>query len=148
MRWWDVEPLLAVERELFPVEPWSAAVFWAELAGVPRSRHYVVAVAPDGQLLGYAGLACGGGEADVQTLAVRREAQGRGVAAALLGDLLDEAARRGCTAVLLEVRADNEVALRLYQRAGFKRVGWRRGYYDRGRVDAVVMRRRASAARR
>lgn len=149
MRWWDVAALLPAERALFPDEPWSAELFWSELAGVPASRHYLVAERapldrPDA-LLGYAGLAVAGGEGDVQTLAVRREAQGRGVGAALLAALVEEAGRRRCTALLLDVRADNDAARRLYERFGFERIGVRRGYYSHGRIDAVVMRRRLSS---
>jgi ribosomal-protein-alanine N-acetyltransferase len=149
MRWWDVESVLAMERQLFPVDAWSADTFWSELAGVPRRRHYVVAEEPAGCLLGYAGLACsGGGDADVQTLGVRRDAQGRGIGAALLAALLAEASRRGNAAVLLEVRADNVAAQHLYASVGFERIGVRRGYYDGGRVDALVLRRRLAPVRR
>ena len=47
--------------------------------------------------------------------------------------LLAEAARRGATEVLLEVRAENTAAQRLYARHGFERIGVRRGYYRPGR---------------
>jgi len=55
--------------------------------------------------------------------------------------LLDEARRRDVTEAFLEVRVDNEGAMKLYERSRFVRVGMRRGYYDGGRVDAVVMRK-------
>ncbi|MGZ4632709.1 MAG: ribosomal protein S18-alanine N-acetyltransferase, partial [Actinomycetes bacterium] len=102
---------------------------------------YVVAES-GGHLVGYAGLFAAGHQADVQTLAVARDHQGRGLGAVLLQVLLDEADRRDASEVLLEVRADNDSAMRLYERFGFERIGVRRGYYQPGRVDAVVMRRR------
>ena len=139
MRWWDLEDVVALERRLFPDDPWGPAAFWAELAR-PETRHYVVAYAPGG-VVGYAGLMAAGGDADVQTVAVSPAAQGSGVGRLLLTDLLDEAARRRCRDVLLEVRADNEAALALYDRFGFERIAVRRGYYRQG-VDAVVMRAR------
>jgi len=43
--------------------------------------------------------------------------------------------------VLLEVRADNEVAHGLYRRRGFTEIGRRRGYYQPSGADAVVMKR-------
>lgn len=140
MRWWDVCAALAIERALFP-DPWSEATFWAELAGVPETRHYVVAES-GGEVVGYAGLFATRHTADVQTLAVAAERQGAGLGATLLTALLDEARRRGAGEVLLEVRADNVTAQRLYTRFGFERIGVRRGYYQPGRVDAVVMRHR------
>jgi ribosomal-protein-alanine N-acetyltransferase len=144
MRWWDVQPARALEDALFP-DPWSAETFWSELAGVPATRHYLVAEAPEAagtRLLGYAGLFATRHEADVQTLAVAPAAQGSGVGSLLLAALLAEAARRGCPSVLLEVRADNLPAHRLYRRHGFQRVAVRRGYYRPGPVDAWVLRRR------
>lgn len=141
MRWWDIDRVLPLERDLFPHDPWSAEAFWAELAGVPRLRHYLVAETVDGSLLGYAGLGFAGSDAEVHTLAVRREAHGTGVGRALLTALLEEADRRGAAAVLLEVRADNAAAQRLYERGGFEQISVRRGYYDGGRVDALVLRR-------
>ena len=46
----------------------------------------------------------------------------------------------GVEAVLLEVRADNDAASRLYDRAGFEVISVRRRYYQPGDVDALVMR--------
>ena len=141
MRWWDVPAALTIERALFP-DPWSEVTFWFELAGVPETRHYVVAES-GGELVGYAGLCATRHTADVQTLAVAARRQREGLGAMLLTALLDEARRRGAGEVLLEVRDDNEAAARLYTRFGFERIGVRRGYYQPGRVDAVVMRRRS-----
>ena len=105
MRWWHVAELLPVERELFAPEPWSERLFWSEL-GQLDTRHYVVAL-EDGRVVGYAGLCDYPDEAFVQTMAVAPSAQGRGLGARLLVELLEEAARRGQRTVSLEVRADN-----------------------------------------
>jgi len=140
LRWWDIEDLLPLEQDLFREQPWSAAGFWSELAGVPETRWYVVAEDDDG-LVGYAGLFATQHDADVQTVAVRRDRQGSGVGDLLVNALLDEAARRGVGRVLLEVREGNAAAQRLYARHGFASMGRRRGYYGPG-LDAVVMERR------
>ncbi len=142
-RWWDVEAAHALEVELFP-DPWSVETFWSELAHVPETRHYVLAE-DDGVLVGYAGLAVVGDQADVQTVAVSPTAQGRGVGRLLLDALLAEARRRRATAVLLEVRADNAAAQALYDRAGFQRIGVRRRYYQPDGTDALVLRLRLRA---
>jgi ribosomal-protein-alanine N-acetyltransferase len=135
----DVPAALMIEHELFPEDSWSEAMLLAELSDQPRTRHYVVAV-NDGEIVGYAGLAAAADQADVQTIGVRTDFQGRGLGAALLTELLDEAARRSCTAVFLEVRADNPRAQGLYERFGFDVVGVRKGYYQPSGVDAIVMR--------
>jgi ribosomal-protein-alanine N-acetyltransferase len=143
MRWWDVEPILPLEQELFGSGAWSAETFWSELAH-PESRWYVVATLasdPD-RPLGYAGLLAPGGEADVQTIAVAASAQRRGIGRTLLEALITRAARRSATSLLLEVRADNDPAIALYQQRGFERIAIRRRYYQPEDVDAWVMRLR------
>ena len=140
MRWWHVAELMPIERAVFQPEPWSERLFWSEL-GQLDTRHYVVAVS-HGAVVGYAGLCDYPDEAFVQTIAVAPAAQGQGLGARLVEDLLEEAARRRQRTVSLEVRADNEPAQRLYAAHGFTRTGVRRGYYPGG-VDALVLTRRA-----
>jgi len=139
MRWWHVEPVLRLEHELFPEETWSAAAFWNELAD-SDTRHYVVAV-HDGAVVGYAGLATFGDEAHVLTIGVTRTVQRGGIGTALLRDLL---AAAGPRRVLLDVRVDNTVAQRLYERHGFVPIGRRRRYYQPSGTDALVMARPAT----
>jgi ribosomal-protein-alanine N-acetyltransferase len=136
MRWWHVAAVMELEDELFGAEAWSAAAYWSELAET-ATRHYVVAAEGD-RVLGYAGLAVFGDEAHVLTIGVAGAAQGRGLGTALLLDLL---AAAGDRRVLLDVRADNDVAQRLYRRHGFVPVGRRRRYYQPSGTDAVVMAR-------
>ena len=139
LRWWDIPTLTGIEADLFGVDAWSAETFWGELAGIPETRWYRVAVADD-EIVGYVGLAAIAGTGDVQTIAVRRDRQGTGVAGLLLDALLTEAEVRACSEVLLEVRADNAPAIRLYERRGFERIAERPRYYSDG-VTAWIMRR-------
>jgi ribosomal-protein-alanine N-acetyltransferase len=145
MRWWDLDQVHALETVLFP-DPWSVETFWAELARVPETRHYVVAD-DAGQVVGYAGLVATGHQADVQTLAVRGDHQGRGLGGELLRALLAESRRRGAGEVLLEVRAENVAAQQLYAGHGFERIGVRRDYYRPGGTDAYVLRLRLGSPR-
>ncbi|GAA1811188.1 ribosomal protein S18-alanine N-acetyltransferase [Actinomadura chokoriensis] len=137
----DLPAVHRLERALFPEDAWSEEMLRGELAEQPRTRHYVVAEEPDGEIVGYAGLAAAGGQADVQTIGVRADRRKSGVGAALLTALLNEAVRRNSEAVFLEVRADNDAAHRLYERFGFVRVGLRKRYYQPSDVDAIVMSR-------
>lgn len=153
MRWWDLEQVLALENDLFPEDAWSAGMFWGDLAharGPRATRRFVVAEEPGapgedgrtggGRITGYAGLGAAGGLADVLTIAVARERWGTGLGAALLTDLLQHATAFECDEVLLEVRVDNIRAQKLYERFGFEPIGIRRGYYQPGNIDALVMR--------
>ncbi|WP_199180232.1 ribosomal protein S18-alanine N-acetyltransferase [Verrucosispora sp. ts21] len=138
-RWWHIDEVLTIEADLFGAEQWSAAMFWNELA---NGHHYRIATDDDGTVLGYAGLAVAPpDEAWVQNIAVRRDAQRRGIGRLLLEELLAEAARRDLRAVLLEVAVDNAPAQRLYAGYGFEPIGVRRGYYQPSNTDALVMRR-------
>ncbi len=137
MRWWQVSRVHELELGLFPEDAWSLEQFWQELG--QRTRQYVVAL--DGnEVLGYAGVFVLPPDADVQTIGVRADRQGEGIASRLLSALVDEAARRGATHLLLEVRSDNERAIGLYRRSGFESISRRTRYYPDG-GDAIIMRR-------
>lgn len=143
MRWWDIEPVLGLEQELFPEDAWSAGMFWSELAharGPDATRRYLVAQQADGSLVGYGGLAAVGGTGDIQTIGVLPGHRGTGLGSRLLRALLRAATDFECAEVLLEVRVDNAPAQRLYERFGFVPIGVRRGYYQPAGVDALVMR--------
>ncbi len=136
LRWWQIEELLPIEVDLFGEEAWTAAMFWNELA---NGHHYLVATEADGSVLGYAGLAVGQDEAWINNIAVRRDAQRKGIGRALLDALVDEARRSGVRQVLLEVAADNDAAQHLYGAYGFDAIGRRKGYYQPSNTDALVM---------
>jgi ribosomal-protein-alanine N-acetyltransferase len=140
MRWWDIEPVMRLEHELFADDAWTDTLFWSELAE-RSSRHYLVA-AEDADVVGYAGLCVySHDQAYIQTIGVEAGRQGEGIGKSLLRALLDETDRRGCRHVDLEVRADNATAIGLYAAHGFRSIGVRRGYYQPSGADALVMRR-------
>ncbi len=134
-RWWHLSALVRLERELFPVDPWSVEAFVAELAAANRSLR--VAIDEHGQPRGYVDVAVNGRDADLMTIAVERASAGRGWGQALLGWACQHAEAAGADRMLLEVRAGNR-AEKLYRRAGFERIDVRRHYYPDG-GDAIVM---------
>lgn len=142
----DLPRCAELERMLFPGEdPWSLAVFASEL----RAGHrYFGAYTPNGRLIGYAGLSVAGRapdlETSVHTIGVDPGWQGKGVGSALLRTLL--AIADGLHApVFLEVRTDNEPAIRMYERYGFVRLGLRKRYYQPANADAYTMGRPPTA---
>jgi ribosomal-protein-alanine N-acetyltransferase len=138
MRLTDLPAVLALEEDLFAPDTWTAAMYQDELARTD-TRWYLVAE-DDSGVVGYGGLIAYPDEAHVATIGVAPARQGEGIGARLLDALLAEADRRS-PVVLLEVRADNEVAQGLYRRRGFAEIGRRRGYYQPSGTDAVVMKR-------
>lgn len=133
-----------IEKLLFPGDdPWSARAFHAEL---DAGGYYLAALTDEDELAGYAGLAVLGPARDpetgIHTIGVHPGHQGRGIGTALLRALLARADELGAP-VFLEVRTDNDNAIRLYERHGFDRIGLRRRYYQPSGADAYTMMRQA-----
>lgn len=135
-----VDALMPHEQEMFGTEAWSRASYLAELAD-RHNRYYVAAEAPDGELLGWAGVLVIGDTAEIMTVGVLPQARRLGTGRRMLDVLIAEAVARGATEVFLEVRTDNAAARAMYRAAEFDEVGIRRGYYAGGSVDAVTMRK-------
>ncbi|WP_082812526.1 ribosomal protein S18-alanine N-acetyltransferase [Cellulomonas timonensis] len=134
----DLPELARMEQELFGPGAWSSASLAEELQG--PGRWYIGAEdAATGALIGYAGLWFDGFDAQVMTIGTDVAHQGAGVGTVMLDALVAHARELGAGNVLLEVRVDNDPALRLYERAGFRRMGRRRGYYQPENVDAWTM---------
>ena len=139
-----VDALMRHEQAMFGTEAWSRASYLAELAD-KRNRYYMAAESPGGELLGWAGVLVIGETAEIMTVGVVPSARRAGTGRRLLDVLLAEAVARGATEAFLEVRTDNDAARALYRAAGFDEVGYRRGYYAGGSVDAVTMRKALDA---
>ncbi|MBM7051181.1 ribosomal protein S18-alanine N-acetyltransferase [Rothia sp. ZJ1223] len=135
----DLEQVHTLERYLFPADAWPIDMFLAEIQHETRS--YLVAedtaVRPT-SIIGYAGVMSVADTADVQTIAVAPQYEGKGIGRALLDYLHREAAARGAQTILLEVRADNPRAQDLYTRNGYSHIHTRPRYYNDG-VDALIM---------
>ena len=135
----DIPVLVGMEKSIFPESPWSAAQFREELAGVPKTRRYIVA--NDGAtIVGYAGIALAGEVADIHTLTVIPEFRRQGIATSMLSDLEAWAESKGVEAVMLEMREGNNEAQPLYEKAGYQAISRRDNYYATG-IHAVIMRK-------
>jgi ribosomal-protein-alanine N-acetyltransferase len=131
-----------LERTLFAgEEPWSEQAFRSELA---VGNYYLGAHVEEAGLVGYAGLSLlgwvGTQEAEVHTIGVDPQWQGKGIGKALLEALLARADEAKAP-VFLEVRTDNVRAIKLYEAHGFVRMGVRRRYYQPSGADAYTMAR-------
>lgn len=81
-------------------------------------------------------------EAEILTVGVAPWARRRGAGRAMLIAAIGVTRAAGASRLHLEVDVDNVGAVTLYETLGFKRVGLRKAYYDRGagaRGDALVM---------
>ena len=138
----DVDPVAEIES-LAAAEPWTRSHFVDELCLPEESRHWVVAAAdrPTDRrhaVVGFGGIMVVADEAHIMNVAVHPDVQGRGIGRLLVSRLLSAGVKRGARSATLEVRPDNDAALRLYRAIGFRRNGRRRRYYRDG-SDAVIM---------
>lgn len=123
---------------------WGWAAYYAELQGANRdlmliarpSRSSIIEYTP---IAGYIVARETAGELHINNVAVRAEYRRRGIGAALLGRVLQEARRRKANAAFLEVRSANFAAQALYEKSGFRAIARRADYYSEPREDAVVM---------
>ncbi|MFO1126494.1 MAG: GNAT family N-acetyltransferase [Methylocystis sp.] len=70
-------------------------------------------------------------DSEVLTFAVDPARRGAGLGRRILEKHLENLERGGARLVFLEVADDNEAALKLYGREGFKEIGRRENYYQR-----------------
>ena len=137
----DLDTLETIEQRCF-LFPWSRG----QLAeSVQHHSGWGCPAPASPALMGYAFSMTVLDEMHLLNLVIDRPWQRHGWGHQLLDHVLKTARQQGILSVLLEVRASNEAARRLYQSARFEVVGLRRGYYATHqpmlREDALVMRR-------
>jgi ribosomal-protein-alanine N-acetyltransferase len=121
--------------------PWSAAEFAALLA-MPGAF-----ATGDARAFAFGRVVLD--EAELLTIATHPDYRRKGLARAAIAAFESEARARSAATAHLEVAADNAAALALYDGAGYRRTGLRRGYYRRGDstpIDAVLMAKALPAA--
>lgn len=132
----DLPAILELEQEGFDAARWSLESWEAELAADDRCvlavrdfADHVIAVATFQSVAD---------TADLHRVVVAPEHRSRGIGAQLVRAGMQWAQALGALKMLLEVRQDNQVAIRLYQRLGFQAIAQRPDYYGPGQ-HAVVM---------
>ena len=133
----DLNSIEKIERASYRT-PWSRSMFAGELAK-PSSLSLGAFDPENGELLGYLIISRYVDAWHVMNLAVAPKHRRKRIAAGLLERLFEVTGGDGRRGYTLEVRVSNDVAIRLYEQAGFKPRGVRRGYYTDNREDALIM---------
>ena len=132
-----VAQIAQLEKRCFS-DPWSENSIRSELTG----RHSLRVVALDGDTVaGYIGSQSVLGESDMMNVAVAPEYRRRGIAQALILELIRRLSQQGNRSLMLEVRASNTPAITLYHKLGFAQVGRRPNYYRNPKEDALILRK-------
>ncbi|HUS24618.1 MAG TPA: ribosomal protein S18-alanine N-acetyltransferase [Candidatus Binatia bacterium] len=132
-----LDDVMQIERRAYEF-PWTEGIF-RDCLRVGYSCWLVTQ--GGGQTLAYAVMSMAVGEAHVLNLCVEPAHHQQGLGRFLLTHLLRLARSSGMEMMLLEVRKSNAAAIALYDNAGFRRLGVRKGYYPAvdGREDAWLL---------
>ena len=132
----DLDAVLGLEVVAF-ADPWTRPAFEAALK--ERHARFRVARTAEG-VIGYVVAWFVLDEGEIANLAVAPPARRRGVARALLEQIIGEARSSRLARLFLEVRESNAAAQALYTSRGFEPVARRARYYRKPVEDAIVLR--------
>jgi ribosomal-protein-alanine N-acetyltransferase len=138
-----IRPMLAVDLlRIAGIEQTSYAFPWSDgiFRDCLRAGYFCRVAEVRRDLVGYAIMSTGAGEAHVLNVCVRIDYRDQGLGRYLLNVLFAQARAESCHDIFLEVRPSNPTAIHLYEHLGFQRIGVRKGYYQatHGREDALV----------
>ena len=130
----DVVGVFKVDQACF-AHNWTQDSYQAETKNI--LSNYIVAEA-DGEIIGFGGFWQVIDEAHITNIAVVAAYRQTGVGQNIMNAMLALALEKGCVAMTLEVRGDNQPAINFYLKNQFTREGRRKDYYGTG-MDAIIM---------
>ncbi|MCC8196705.1 MAG: ribosomal protein S18-alanine N-acetyltransferase [Ruminococcus sp.] len=128
----DIPAVVEIERECFTAEAWSEGSFKYRLG---KSGFISLVAVDSGEVVGYIAASEILDEQYLDSLAVRADYRGQGIATALMKSAFDTE-----KTVYLEVRESNLPAINLYKKLGFEEYAKRRDYYENPTENAILMR--------
>jgi ribosomal-protein-alanine acetyltransferase len=139
----DVDVVLQLAASAAEAPQWHRRDYeniLVEAPADPVARYALVAQQAE-TVAGFAAVRWLRGEttAEIESLVVEPKYRRRGIGGSLVTACMEWAAHQGATALRLEVRASNGVALALYRRLGFASVGRRKAYYAVPVEDALLL---------
>lgn len=130
----DVDSLVAIEQENTE-HPWSKANFVSSMAD---TNTLSVGLFLERDLIGYALVLVAIDSADLLNIGIHPEHKRRGFGKVLLVHMLSQLKEVSVKALILEVRAENHIAINFYKKYGFEPIAIREGYYS-NLEDAKIM---------
>ncbi|MBW2621592.1 MAG: ribosomal protein S18-alanine N-acetyltransferase [Deltaproteobacteria bacterium] len=134
----DLDQVMEIETTSY-ANPWTRGVVETELA---RSVTVSLVMKEAEEVIAYLIFWLLQEEIHILNLAVRPDRRERGLGRIFLEYMLDWSKKRGVRKAFLEVRVSNLAAQKLYESAGFIKVGSRENYYTAENEDALLMARR------
>ena len=130
-----VKQVAELEKICFS-DPWSENSVASELNN-PLSVWLVAE--ENGIVCGYVGSQTVLDETDMMNIAVHPDFRRKGIAAALIAELVRLLKERGSRILRLEVRESNAPAISLYETMGFTQLGFRKNYYRNPKENALIL---------
>lgn len=120
----DLPAIVDIEKSCFDT-PWTLKM----LQDSYNVGTYYAVAEYEGRIVGYGGLYPNG---DITNIAVLKDYRGKGLGGRIVDELIKHAINSGIDKIFLEVRVNNNSALRLYKSKGFKKIDLRKRYYENG----------------
>mgnify|MGYP003320399954 FL=1 len=133
----DLDQVMIIEKESFN-EHWKRKDFEYEICENEFSHMYVYE--ENKRVLGIIGYYILFDDAQVTTIAVLKEARGKGIATKMMEAMIKDCNSKMCSQLSLEVRQSNQKAINLYEKFDFIEMNIRKAYYEDGE-DAIFMMR-------
>lgn len=137
----DIAYIAELEKVCFPEDPWSYDSIANDISNNDNA-FYIVAEREKGtekEIVGYVGVWKVVDECHIMNVAVEPSNRRQNIGDDLISSMIDITKQLGVNSWTLEVRADNEPAIKLYKKHGFKEAGLRKGYYEYDHMDAIIM---------
>ena len=130
----DIEEVAAIEQQ--SVSPWSVS----QLAEEMENQNALILVARKlGEIVGWCTVRTIWPETELLKIAVAGGARKRGVATALLTEIIAKLVHTRFKSLFIEVRSNNRSALKLYKKYGFSHIDTRGAYYHSPADDALIL---------
>lgn len=128
----DLDDIIKIERDCF-ARPYSGELILQDLRG-DKVKTFVYA--ENETIVGFISVYVFLDEANLQQIAVESKHRNKGIASALLQYVINYLKHQPVVKFYLEVNENNLIAIKTYEKFGFKKVVTRKNYY--GNQNALV----------
>ena len=113
---------------------WSISTFKLELEN--PNTYYLIAKIND-EIVGFGGVYQILDEMQINYIVTRKDKRNLGIASQILDNLISFANTKNINSITLEVNENNIIAIKLYEKFGFEKIGFRKKYYNN--TDTAIL---------